>query len=482
MILSQNTFKMLFAPACRQAGLAFSVLLLALNTGCKKLVTVGPPSTSLVTTSVFNNDANAIAAQLGVYANLNQSGYEATTGVSSDEMTSFATDQTDADIYHNNLNAQNEAGAFFWSSLYTYIYQENAILENAAASTGMSSRVKQLQTGEALFMRAWFYFQLVNMYGDVPLVLSTDYTKTSILPRTPVANVYQQMITDLTTAQGLLSPTYIDGADNTGSTDRVRPTTWAADALLARVYLYKGDYANAAKQASLVIANSGYSLLSTANINNVFKMNSSEAIWQLMPPSTQLYTNEGQFFILKGPPFSSGGLNGGITISPQLLAAFEPNDARKTNWIGTFVSGGVTYYFPYKYKASNTATSLTEYSMVLRLAEQYLIRAEAEANNSDPSDAVNDLNMIRNRAGLPNYLGATDVVSLNTAIMHERQVELFTEEHRWFDLKRTKTIDAVMGVVTPQKGGGSWNSFQQLYPLLVTDLQFNPNLVQNPGY
>jgi hypothetical protein len=146
--------------------------------------------------------------------------------------------------------------------------------------------------------------------------------------------------------------------------------------------------------------------------------------------------------------------------------------------------GGIatTYYYPYKYKVNTPGAPVTEYEMVLRLGEQYLIRAEAEANNSDTNDAVNDLNVIRKRAGLANYAGATDKSSLLTAILHERQVELFSEwGHRWLDLKRTSVVDVVMPIATPQKGG-TWQSSKQLYPLPQADLQDDPNLVQNPGY
>jgi hypothetical protein len=120
--------------------------------------------------------------------------------------------------------------------------------------------------------------------------------------------------------------------------------------------------------------------------------------------------------------------------------------------------------------------------MVFRLAEQYLIRAEARAQQGNVSGSQSDLNAIRTRAGLPNTT-ANDKASLLTAIQHERQVEMFTEwGHRWFDLKRTGTIDAVMSVIAPAKGGGAWNSNKALLPLPLGDLQADQNLTQNPGY
>ena len=126
--------------------------------------------------------------------------------------------------------------------------------------------------------------------------------------------------------------------------------------------------------------------------------------------------------------------------------------------------------------------------MVLRLGEQYLIRAEARARlGSNLSGAIGDLDKIRSRAGLPLIATTNPGITqpaLIDKIMHERQVELFSEfGHRWFDLKRTNTVDAVMNVVTPLKAAGApWQPYQALYPIPITELQKAPNLTQNPGY
>jgi hypothetical protein len=126
--------------------------------------------------------------------------------------------------------------------------------------------------------------------------------------------------------------------------------------------------------------------------------------------------------------------------------------------------------------------------MVLRLAEQFLIRAEAEANLGDMGDATADLNVVRARAGL----GASTILTANstlpeadTALLHERQVELFTEwGNRWFDLIRTGVVNSVMGTpggVCAAKGG-VWNVDDILYPISVNEIESDPHLTQNPGY
>jgi len=169
-------------------------------------------------------------------------------------------------------------------------------------------------------------------------------------------------------------------------------------------------------------------------------------------------------------------------LSISLLNSFEPGDLRKvttgTNgWLGKNTVGGVDYYYPKKYRA-RTSSPITEYDIVFRLAEQYLIRAEARVKQNKISEATLDLNMIRNRAGLLNTT-ATDQTSLSLAIQHERQVEMFAEwGNRWLDLKRTGIINSVLA---PTKGA-NWQSTDALYPIPFNEIQINVNLIQNPGY
>ena len=123
--------------------------------------------------------------------------------------------------------------------------------------------------------------------------------------------------------------------------------------------------------------------------------------------------------------------------------------------------------------------------MVLRLAEQYLIRAEANAHSGDLASAIKDLNIIRQRAGLGTLPSSLTQAQVIAAVAQERRIELFAEwGHRWFDLKRTGQVDAVMSEITPQKVGAitGWKSYQQLYPIPQSERQLNPNLTQNPGY
>jgi len=476
------------------------VILLALldvgTKGCKKFVQIGPPNTLLVTDNVFNNNSTATSALTSIYTQMfnNSESFNMAQdlGLLADELTNYSTQPLQLQFYTNAMNAVNSSGE--WGTAYNYIYQANAVISALQDNVNITPAVAQQLTGEALFVRAFWHFYLTTEYGDVPLVTTTLYTVNDQISRTPQVQVYAQIVQDLKNAQYLLNANYVDATDTAITTERTRPTKAAAEALLARAYLYTGKYDSAQAQATLVINNSNLytldSILSSTNStyspNSPFLMNSSEAIWQLYTPQpADDNTNDAQYFILAGAP-STGGSNS-TTISPQLLNSFEAGDLRRSNWVDSVIESGVSYYFPYKYQANNT-TNLTEYTMVLRLAEQYLIRAEAEANLGDMVDAARDLNTIRARAGLglsPTLTASCSLQQADSAILHERQVELFTEwGHRWFDLIRTGTINNVLG--SPgnicQVKGGVWNPTSELFPIPQSEILNDPNLSQNPGY
>lgn len=480
--------------------------LIIVQTSCKKWIEVPPPTASLAENNVYSGDATAIAVLTGIYHAMNnptlpfqgKQSITIYTGLSSDELTlhSGVEHVVYLGYFKNQLSVAVApvAGGEHWLQFYPLIYKCNAAIEGLNASSTLTPSVKQQLLGEAKLMRAFFYFYLVNLFGDVPLSLSTDPQINTKLARTPQAQVYQQIIADLEEAKELLSPDYLNETLLKKSIDRVRPTKWAAAALLARIYLYTGDYIKAEANATMVINNTN--LYSLPTLNMVFLKNSREAIWQIQPTAADFNTEEAQTLIIPstGPSVGSDVTNP-VYLSDFLLDGFEVGDERAIygNWIDTTIYqttsidyDTIVHPFKYKINASPGVTSpsdLQEYFMVLRLGEQYLIRAEARAEQNNINGAQEDLNMVRIRAGLGSTL-ASDKASLLEAILHERQVELFTElGHRWFDLKRTKNVDAVMSVVTPQKSNGApWQSYQQWYPLPFEELAAAPNLVQNPGY
>lgn len=451
--------------------------------GCRKFSEVSPPSTSLAAATVYGSNATASAAVTGIYFSMSTNsvgggthGITALLGLSADEFNLYsnATDMLISQAYVNALLSTNAPS--MWNDLYNIIYQANSAIEGILNSQGVSADMKNQLIGESEFIRAFCYFYLVNLYGNVPLVLTTNYQENQTISRDPQQQVYQQMISDLLDAKGKLSNNYLS-YNGSVSTVRIRPNSAAATALLARVYLYTDSLSNAVKAANEVIGNSAFIL--DSNLNNVFVSTSQEAIWQLQAPYPGSNTPDGGVFLIN----MFGGPSG---FYPYLLAdpivfGFEPGDLRRVNWIDSMVVGGSTYYFPYKYKLYYTGQPATEYATLLRLGEQYLIRAEAKAEAGDLNGATSDLNAVRKRAGL-GMTSATTQQQILAAIMRERRFELFTEYgHRWLDLKRTGQVDSVMNLVTPTKGG-SWASTAQWYPIPILDIETDPKMQQNQGY
>ncbi len=466
---------------------------------CKKDVTVAPPINSLTSTSIYSSSGTATAAVNGIFAQMSNidffgSGNFGTAstcssffGLSADELqvingangriTPIAYTDSFGGLITENL---------FWSSLYNTIYNANAAIEGLSTTTAVTSPLKEQLIGEAEFVRAFCYFYLVNIYGDVPLITSTNYLVNQSASRTAASDVYKQITNDLLDAKSKLSESYLSPSGKT-ATERILPNKGAATALLARVYLYLKDYTNAKLQAGEVIANSNYALLSDPNA--VFLTNSQEAIWQIQPTVPGYNTPEGYMYtqlIANGGP---DGVVAPIWFNDNFVNDFENNDNRLKDWVKKVTSGASVYYVPFKYKLGATAsgTPLQEYTMVLRLAEQYLILAEAESALGDQASALQNLNIIRNRAGLPNspLTPSSAQAQVMAAIFHERQVELFTElGHRWFDLKRSGALDSVMGNpgnVCATKGG-VWNTYLKFLPIPNSDIQSDPKLTQNPGY
>jgi hypothetical protein len=476
------------------------VMSLISGSSCKKLVDIPPPTQTVSEDKVYTVDATAIGVLDGLYARLTQDNNSfqgrvsigMLTGLSADELNVFGTSNPYYTYYRSDLTALTN-GYEFWAPLYNNVYKCNAAIEGLQKSTSLTPAVKQQLLGEAKFIRAFFYFYLVNLFGDVPLALSTDAVANTLLSRSPKADVYKQIIADLKEAKDLMNSNYPDATLLGTTSERVRPTKWAAEALLARAYLFTGDYAKAEDEATVVISNTTlYGPLPA--LNNVFLKNSKEAIWQLQPTANNLNTVEGRMYVI--PPTGPSSSFNPVFLSKFLLNSFEPGDQRAVfgNWIDTTIYkktsttyDTVPYSFKYKIYASPGVTSagaMTEYFMVLRLGEQYLIRAEARAQQNKLTEAKSDLNAIRTRAGLPNTT-ATDQPSLLTAILDERRHELFCEwGHRWLDLKRTGKVDAVMNVITPLKSSGAiqWRSYQQYYPIQKSELDKAPNLTQTPGY
>jgi len=459
-------------------------------TGCKKFIEVDAPVTSVNAGNVYHDNSTASAVITSLYANMsNTFGSSGITEVSlitdlsADNLSLFdLSDQYYTQSYQNALTSDYITGINFWKSIYPNIYTCNAAIEGLTSSTTLTPAVKQRLLGEAYFLRAFHYFYLVNLFGDVPLVLKTDYSVSNVTSRTAAGIVYQQILSDLNQSKDLLDDRYLGADVLSTTTERIRPNRAAVYAMIARAQLYLKKYAEAEAATNTVISlTSLYS--SNIPLNQVFLRNSQETIWALQPVKATFNTDEAYIFVL--PVGGPNNIVNKVVASNQLMNSFEISDQRKVQWTSSVTADGITYPYVSKYKAL-PGSALTEYTIVLRIAEQYLIRAEARAQQSNLTGAIADVDVIRNRAGLPLIHDTNPGISqadLLTAIAKERREELFTEwGHRWFDLKRTGKIDNVMSTVTPLKGGGAWSSYKALYPVPASEIKINSVLTQNQGY
>ena len=447
---------------------------------CKKIVETDPPINSITTVQVFSNDADATSVVTGIYSQLintqgtakfSNGAITLYAGMTSDELA--YTRSSLVDFYNNSLLSTNSfISTSLWNPMYLAIYKCNATLEGLNSSAGVSDQVRNQLIGEVKLIRAFCYFYLVNLFGDVPLVVNIDWKSSASMTRASSENVYEQIVSDLKDAQSNLAQDY-----SLSKGERSRPNAWAASALLARVYLYLKDWPNAEATSTIIINNSSLFKLET-DLNKVFLKTSVEAIWQLQPSniSSPYATTEGASLI----PFSSTA-KADYYLTPQLLNIFDATDKRKAAWTNKSVNSSITYVYPYKYKVAlgTTGSTINEYYMVLRLAEQYLIRAEARVYQDNLTGAISDINSIRARAGISSLLTTVSKNEIIDSIGNERMRELFAEwGHRWFDLKRTNKADDVLA---PLKGN-NWQSTDKLYPIPYSELQKNPNLDQNLGY
>jgi len=325
--------------------------------------------------------------------------------------------------------------------------------------------VKQI-AGEMEVVRALYYFNTINLFGGVPLVTSINYKSTAHLPRVSTDVIYTQIISDLNDAVKKLPASY-------PSAGRARPNIYCAEALLAKVHLYQGQWLKAYNEADSIIKSGMYSVTNTP-LNSVFLDGSNEAIWQIPAKNSFAATADAQDFV----PYYNG-LTPTFLVTPFLLSQFETGDQRLQNWIGISVVNNVNLYYPFKYKNLTASAVPVEDYMVFRLGEIYLIRAEAAAHLNNFTQALADVNLIRQRAGLsPSTADVSSQTSVLAAVMKERQTELcFEWGNRWFDLKRTGTAATVL---TSEKPG--YNANSALYPLPQAQLQLNNLLIQNPGY
>ncbi|SFB80233.1 Starch-binding associating with outer membrane [Flagellimonas taeanensis] len=442
-----------------------------LVTSCDDFVEIDPPNDQLTGVVVFDDATTVNAALIHIYTGLRDqalvngglSGISFLLGLYTDELDLYSTTLPDArQFYDNALLPSNNSVQDLWGNGYNLIHATNAIIEGLEGSTALPQDDRDHFLGEAHLLRAFTHLYLTGLFGELPYLETTDYVANSEAEKEEVHSVFSKVIADLERAKTLLPM-------NAGS-EKVRPDRWTASAILARVHLYNGQWEQAWAEAIDIITNGSYSL--NTNLEQVFLNDSPETLWQFSVGSTGANTYEGHTFIFtSGPPPTTA-------LSDHLMGAFEEEDARKVQWIASITDGTDTWYHPNKYRLNTNSGTTQEQSIVIRLAELYLIASEAQAHLGNLYEALNYLNPIRERAGLA-PLGMMGQSDLLDAIQQERRVELFTEHgHRFFDLKRTERANSELSDTKP-----NWEARDMQLPLPESEILLNPNLLpQNEGY
>lgn len=447
---------------------------------CEDFLEIDAPKHTMISEVVFDSDELAVSAMKGIYNQLFRASFSGgnfdsvsiLAGLSSDVLTTIHI-YVPPYVQFDELEIQpdNSRNRNLWSGAYNIIYLTNSLLEGIENSGNLSEDVYRRLKGEASFIRAFTHFYLINLYGEVPLVITTNYEENALATKSSKEDIYDQILVDLQTSEDLLGDDYSGG-------ERTQINRFTATAMLARVHLYLGNWVEAEKKSSEVIAQKGlYEILD--DLDKVFLSNSKEAIWQLSPEgrgSLQTQTNEGARFIIDpDAPWQAE-----LKLEPSFVNILEPTDKRNLYWVG--FDEGLEAHFANKYKIRiSNSLPIEEYSMVLRLAEQYLIRAEARAMTGNLEGAIADLDIIRNRAGISLLSEINPQLSNDQfldLILDERKRELFTEwGHRWLDLKRTGKSSEIFSQTHP-----TWQESDVLYPIPEAEVMKNPKLHQNPGY
>ncbi|MGB5418775.1 RagB/SusD family nutrient uptake outer membrane protein [Algibacter sp.] len=369
---------------------------------------------------------------------------------------------TSIDTYNSDLAGGDMTGAFFtpvYRNLYKAILSTNNVIENSSDAN---------EVAEAKFLRGLSYFKLVLIFGDVPVNLSATPSTSdlSIFVRQPAANVYNDVIIpDLMDA--------IAGLTNSGLATG-RASQIAARALLGKVYMHRGDFGPAATTLGTVVSGAAAAGITLEpNFADVVTDISSEIIFATKM-SGSITVADGSTSSSTFPGWFSGGDTKSSTpLDPRLTAAFDASgaagggtDLRKALTIDA--AGG---------KGAKYSGGADQDFIEIRLSDIILLYAEALNETSSPASTVLPLlDPIRTRAGLTSLTGtATTQAAVRTAIANERRVELALEGHRWFDLVRTGTVDAAMGLTV--------NSNYYVFPIPLSEiLATNGVITQNTGY
>lgn len=460
---------------------------------------------SVIAGSNFYKDAQQVEAALSAAYDIFQTGtigrdFFASASAGSDQATTAPSGGNNNRMNAHAVNADHGPARDLWRECYTAIHRANDVIENVpdinSASLDVGNKRAEL-LGEAYFLRGFFYFTLVRWYGSVPLILSTTSTSDPAVlnqSRTPLVDIYDQIVDDLSLAAESLPVSYDIDVFTRG-----RATVGAANGILAKVYLRRAytdfgqesDFQNAADRAKRVIDNTElYQLVPAEEYARIFAAdggNTVESIFEVQTEEVGL--NEGSDLNNEFEARENGGdARARILPSQKLLDALQanPNDIRYEATIGTMDSVLNSGFAFYTTKYNRNGGVLVPNLIILRLADVLLVRAEALNQMGMTAEAIQLLNQVRERAQIsPTAAQTQDEVF--QAIQDERFVELNFEGHRWHDLSRflannyafARNEYAETEEVSQMDES---ETYQLLWPINNRELDVNDALQQNPGY
>jgi hypothetical protein len=464
------------------------------------------PSSVIVSSQFYKTSSDAVSAVNAVYSTLN-SDPASDFPLYGRQLNLLVENASDNQIYSpSNTNpdvralgtetyiSSNSRVQKVWQQLYYGINRANIAIDNIPAIS-MDTTLRARLVRESKFVRALLYFNLVRLYGAVPLILhnpSSIEVSSLLVPRTSVDSVYAQIITDLKSATSL--PKSYSG------TDIGRASGGAAHTLLAKVYLTRQDWTDAITELNTVI-NGGYGYSLFPNYYDAFQKATKNGVEHIF--SVQFETNLGaansaQYLSESFTSFNTGTFPIDIPADSSVYKLFSAADKRRAVTFYSSVYNAATgktvvfnnSYAPYFNKFVDYSLSPLSIQIqsginypVLRYADVLLMYAEAqnELSGAPTSDAYSAINQVRQRAGIANLTTGLSQSDFRDSVFLERRKEFIQEGHRWFDLVRqggTVLVDALHKL--PAKSAAS--SKNNLFPIPLVEIQIDPKLTQNPGY
>ncbi|RYC69478.1 MULTISPECIES: RagB/SusD family nutrient uptake outer membrane protein [Spirosoma] len=420
------------------------------------------PFQQLPDSRAINDAGSARAALLGTYSgvqNYYQLNFPVLGYLPGDNVRFNGTLNQFNQIDQNALSADNVIITETWTQIYQAINSANNVIAALPDLTDplLSATEKNQLLGEAYFIRALGYFDLGRGWGGVPLVLKPTRSAADGqgIKRSTLVQTYDQVLADLIEAERLLP----DG------TTRNRAVKNTARALRARLHLYRGQWAEAETYATQVLAGAAYRLVTPYRAFSAAPFGSTESVLELTYSIADQNSQWNNWF--------PSALGGQYTLqpTPEFTSLINRADVggNRAALLATVRVGTTDFVYGNLY---NRAAQRDDPAYLIRVAELYLIRAEARARQDKLTDALADLNAIRSRASLTTVT-VTSPAALLLAIENERRIEFAFEAHRWFDLVRTGRAGEVLGLTDQRK----W-----VFPIPFNDIAADPDLIQNPGY